>query len=76
MSNLRLDPVSEQSIDWMVKLRADTPDAAYWSVSTHGWPQTRRMCTRGTPCKNASVARSIPFARWTGACPGKRVKRG
>ncbi|MEE8875823.1 FecR family protein [Pseudomonas helleri] len=28
MSELRLDPVSEQSIDWMVKLRADTPDAA------------------------------------------------
>ena len=28
MSKLRLDPVSEQSIDWMVKLRADTPDAA------------------------------------------------
>ena len=28
MSKLRLDPVSEQAIDWMVKLRADTPDAA------------------------------------------------
>ncbi|WP_350601153.1 FecR domain-containing protein [Pseudomonas sp. 65/3-MNA-CIBAN-0223] len=28
MSKLRLDPVSEQAIDWMVKLRAGTPDAA------------------------------------------------
>lgn len=28
MSKLRLDPVTEQAIDWMVKLRADTPDAA------------------------------------------------
>ncbi|VVO33638.1 FecR domain-containing protein [Pseudomonas fluorescens] len=27
MSKLRLDPVSEQAIDWMVKLRAGTPDA-------------------------------------------------
>ena len=28
MSKRLLDPVSEQTIDWMVKLRADTPDAA------------------------------------------------
>lgn len=28
MSKLRLDPVSEQAIDWMVRLRAGTPDAA------------------------------------------------
>jgi transmembrane sensor len=28
MSKTRLDPVSEQAIDWMVKLRAGTPDAA------------------------------------------------
>lgn len=28
MSPPRLDPVSEQAIDWMVKLRAGTPDAA------------------------------------------------
>ena len=28
MSTRRLDPVSEQAIDWMVKLRAGTPDAA------------------------------------------------
>lgn len=28
MSAPRLDPVSEQAIDWMVKLRAGTPDAA------------------------------------------------
>ncbi|KAI2669568.1 FecR/PupR family sigma factor regulator, partial [Pseudomonas sp. TNT3] len=28
MSTRRLDPVSEQAIDWMVKLRAATPDAA------------------------------------------------
>ena len=28
MSKLRLDPISEQSIDWMVKLRAGTPDSA------------------------------------------------
>ena len=28
MSKPRLDPISEQSIDWMVKLRAGTPDAA------------------------------------------------
>lgn len=28
MSRARLDPVSEQAIDWMVKLRAGTPDAA------------------------------------------------
>lgn len=28
MSQPRLDPVSEQAIDWMVRLRADTPDAA------------------------------------------------
>ncbi|VVP94317.1 Protein FecR [Pseudomonas fluorescens] len=28
MSTPRLDPVSEQAIDWMVKLRAGTPDAA------------------------------------------------
>jgi transmembrane sensor len=27
MSKARLDPVSEQAIDWMVRLRADTPDA-------------------------------------------------
>lgn len=27
MSRARLDPVSEQAIDWMVKLRAGTPDA-------------------------------------------------
>jgi transmembrane sensor len=27
MSKTRLDPVSEQAIDWMVKLRAGTPDA-------------------------------------------------
>lgn len=27
MSKLRLDPVSEQAIDWMVRLRAGTPDA-------------------------------------------------
>lgn len=28
MSNARLDPVSEQAIDWMVRLRAGTPNAA------------------------------------------------
>jgi transmembrane sensor len=28
MSKPRLDPVSEQAIDWMVRLRAGTPDAA------------------------------------------------
>ena len=28
MSKQRLDPLSEQTIDWMVKLRAATPDAA------------------------------------------------
>lgn len=28
MSKPRLDPVSEQAIDWMVRLRADTPSAA------------------------------------------------
>lgn len=28
MSKPRLDPVSEQAIDWMVRLRADTPTAA------------------------------------------------
>ncbi|MDD0994733.1 FecR family protein [Pseudomonas sp. TNT2022 ID1044] len=28
MSKARLDPVSEQAIDWMVRLRADTPNAA------------------------------------------------
>ncbi|MCU1725163.1 FecR domain-containing protein [Pseudomonas sp. 5P_5.1_Bac1] len=28
MSKARLDPVSEQAIDWMVRLRAGTPDAA------------------------------------------------
>lgn len=28
MSKTRLDPVSEQAIDWMVRLRAGTPDAA------------------------------------------------
>ncbi|WP_095130371.1 FecR domain-containing protein [Pseudomonas sp. Irchel s3h14] len=28
MSKPRLDPISEQAIDWMVKLRAGTPDAA------------------------------------------------
>ncbi|MFJ2479910.1 FecR family protein [Pseudomonas sp. NPDC087598] len=28
MSKTRLDPISEQAIDWMVKLRAGTPDAA------------------------------------------------
>ena len=28
MSTLRLDPLSEQAIDWMVRLRAKTPDAA------------------------------------------------
>lgn len=28
MSQTRLDPVSEQAIDWMVRLRADAPDAA------------------------------------------------
>ncbi|EJN31404.1 MULTISPECIES: FecR family protein [unclassified Pseudomonas] len=28
MSKARLDPVSEQAIDWMVKLRAATPDTA------------------------------------------------
>ena len=28
MSKQRLDPVSEQTIDWMVRLRASTPDAA------------------------------------------------
>ncbi|MBN3863637.1 FecR family protein [Pseudomonas frederiksbergensis] len=28
MSKQRLDPVSEQAIDWMVRLRAGTPDAA------------------------------------------------
>ncbi|WP_339533351.1 FecR family protein [Pseudomonas mucidolens] len=27
MSKVRLDPVSEQAIDWMVRLRADQPDA-------------------------------------------------
>jgi len=27
MSKVRLDPVSEQAIDWMVRLRAGTPDA-------------------------------------------------
>ena len=27
MSKQRLDPVSEQTIDWMVQLRAGTPDA-------------------------------------------------
>jgi transmembrane sensor len=28
MSTPRLDPVSEQAIDWMVRLRAGTPTAA------------------------------------------------
>ncbi|BBP70481.1 sensor [Pseudomonas sp. Seg1] len=28
MSKTRLDPISEQAIDWMVRLRAGTPDAA------------------------------------------------
>ena len=27
MSKTRLDPVSEQAIDWMVRLRAGKPDA-------------------------------------------------
>ena len=33
MNNTRLDPVSEQAIDWMVRLRAGKPDAALQELS-------------------------------------------
>lgn len=36
MSKLPLDPVSEQAIDWMVRLRADQPDAAL-QARFHAW---------------------------------------